>query len=132
MKIKIILTCILALTLTGLIPSALDAKDEFKVSKYGAGYQIWFEAENYTSRTPDTDVHWKVEEIKNAYEKTVLGPTGNFGGMLRYEFDIRICGPEAKGGEWYFWARLVNPKNQSDFMLVEGHPTLWGTVKLIH
>ena len=105
---------------------------EFKVSKYGAGYQIWFEAENYTSRTPDTDVHWKVEEIKNAYEKTVLGPTGNFGGMLRYEFDIRICGPEAKGGEWYFWARLVNPKNQSDFMLAEGHPTLWGTVKLIH
>ena len=132
MKIKIILTCILALTLTGLIPSALGAKDEFKVSKYGAGYQIWFEAENYTSRTPDTDVHWKVEEIKNAYEKTVLGPTGNFGGMLRYEFDIRICGPEAKGGEWYFWARLVNPKNQSDFMLAEGHPTLWGTVKLIH
>ena len=91
-----------------------------------------FEAENYTSRTPDTDVHWKVEEIKNAYEKTVLGPTGNFGGMLRYEFDIRICGTEAKGGEWYFWARLVNPKNQSDFMLAEGHPTLWGTVKLIH
>ena len=42
--------------------------------------------------------------------------------MLRYEFDISACGPNAKGGEWYMWARLVNPNNQSDFMLVKGHP----------
>jgi len=42
--------------------------------------------------------------------------------MLRYEFDIRAIGPKAKGGEWYMWARLVNPGNQSDFMLVDGHP----------
>ena len=97
-------------------------KHEFKVSQYGGGHQIWFEAEKYTSRTPDTDDHWAVEKMNKAYGKTVLGPTGKFGGMLRYEFDIRAIGPKAKGGGWYMWARLVNPGNQSDFMLVEGHP----------
>ena len=99
-----------------------SSKHEFKVSQYGGGHQIWFEAEKYTERTPDTDEHWAVEKMNKAYGKTVLGPTGNFGGMLRYEFDIRAIGPKAKGGEWYMWARLVNPGNQSDFMLVEGHP----------
>ena len=100
----------------------LPNKRGFTVSQYGGGHQIWFEAEKYTSRTPDTDDHWAVEKMDKAYGKTVLGPTGKFGGMLRYEFDIRSIGPKAKGREWYFWARLVNPGNQSDFMLVEGHP----------
>ena len=121
MSMKILLAFILALPLTGLIPETLGV-DEFKVSKYGAGHQIWFEAEHYTSRTPDTNDHWAIENIKNAYEKTVLGPTGKFGGMLHYEFDIRTIGPKAKGGVWYMWARLVNPGNQSDYMLVKGHP----------
>ena len=74
MKIKIMLACILALPLTGLIPETLGV-NEFKVSEYGAGHQIWFEAENYTSRTPDTDEHWAIEEINNAYKKTVLAST---------------------------------------------------------
>ena len=92
------LACILALPLTGLIPETLGV-NEFKVSEYGAGHQIWFEAENYTSRTPDTDDHWAIEEINNAYKKTVLASTRWFGDMLRYEFDIRAIGPNAKGGE---------------------------------
>ena len=100
----------------------LPNKRGFKVSQYGGSHQIWFEAEHYTARTPDTDEHWAIEKMNKAYGKTVLGPTGKFGGMLRYEFDIRTIGPKAKGGEWYMWARLVNPGNQSDFMLVEGHP----------
>ena len=100
----------------------LPNKWGFKVSQYGGSHQIWFEAEHYTARTPDTDEHWAIEKMNKAYGKTVLGPTGKFGGMLRYEFDIRTIGPKAKGGEWYMWARLVNPGNQSDFMLVEGHP----------
>ena len=103
--------------------SRLDSpKHEFKVSQYGGSHQIWFEAEKYTSRTPDTDEHWAVEKMNNAYGKTVLSPTGKFGGMLRYEFDIGTIARTAKGGEWYMWARLVNPKNKSDFMLVDGHP----------
>ena len=97
-------------------------KHEFKISQYGNGHQIWFEAEKYTARTPDTDEHWAVEKMNKAYGKTVLSPTGKFGTMLRYEFDISACGPSAKGGEWYFWGRLVNPNNLSDFMLVDGNP----------
>lgn len=36
--------------------------------------------------------------MNKAYGKTVLAPTGKFGGMLRYEFDIGTIGPKAKGG----------------------------------
>ena len=68
MKIKIMLACILALPLTGLIPETLGV-NEFKVSEYGAGHQIWFEAENCTSRTSD----WAIEEINNDYEKNSVG-----------------------------------------------------------
>ena len=98
----------------------------FKVSNHnvanaaGKGNQIWFEAEDYTKRSPDTDEHWTLDKMKKAYGGTVIGPTGKFGGMIRYEFDISACGASAKGGEWYMWARLVNPGNQSDFMLVKG------------
>ena len=99
----------------------LPNKHNFTISRYGGGHQIWFEAEHYTSRIPDTNEHWAVEKMDKAYGKTVLSPTGKFGGMLRYEFDISACGPNAKGGEWYFWARLVNPKNKSEFIIVKGH-----------
>ena len=98
MKIKIMLACILALPLTGLIPETLGV-NEFKVSEYGAGHQIWFEAENYTSRTPDTDDHWAIEEINNDYEKNSVGLYEVVWRLLRYEFDIRAIGPNAKGGE---------------------------------
>ena len=109
-----------------LMTTPLYALEAFKVSNHSVtnikGHQIWFEAEDFTSRSPATDQHWAVETLNNAYGGTVLGPTGAFGGMLRYEFDIRMSGPNAKGGTWYMWARLVNPRNSSDYMLVEGHP----------
>ena len=118
---------VLFLGLVVLMTTPAYALKAFKVSNHnvandaGKGNQIWFEAEDFTKRSPDTDDHWAVEKMDKAYGKTVLGPTGKFGGMLRYEFDISACGASAKGGEWYFWARLVNPGNQSDFMLVKGH-----------
>ncbi|MHC4509822.1 MAG: right-handed parallel beta-helix repeat-containing protein [Planctomycetota bacterium] len=40
--------------------------------------------------------------------------------MVRWTFDISVAG--GKGGTWYFWGRVLNPNNRSDFMLVEGHP----------
>ena len=118
---------VLFLGLVVLMTTPSYALKAFKVSNHnvandaGKGNQIWFEAEDFTKRSPDTDDHWAVEKMDKAYGKTVLGPTGKFGGMLRYEFDISAFGASAKGGEWYFWARLVNPGNQSDFMLVKGH-----------
>ena len=36
--------------------------------------------------------------MNKAYGKTVLAPTGKFGGMLRYEFAFGTIGPKAKGG----------------------------------
>ena len=41
------------------------------------------------------------------------------GGYIRWTFDIKRAG--GKGGDWYFWGRVINPQNTSDFILVEGH-----------
>ena len=99
----------------------LPDKHNFTVSRYGRGNQIWFEVEDYTEMSPEGNEHWTTEKIDKAFGGTVLSPTGKFGTMLRYEFDISACGDSAKGGEWYFWARLVNPNNLSEFLLVKGH-----------
>ena len=46
--------------------------------------------------------------------------TGSAGGMIRWTFDISAAG--GKGGTWYFWGRVINPSNTSDYMLVKGDP----------
>ena len=123
---SILVFAVLLLGLAALITTPSYALKAFKVSNHnvanaaGKGNQIWFEAEDYTKRSPDTDEHWTLDKMDKAYGKTVIGPTGKFGGMIRYEFDISACGASAKGGEWYMWGRLVNPGNQSEFMLVKG------------
>ena len=35
-------------------------------------------------------------------------------------FDISQAG--GKGGEWYFWGRVINPSNLSDWLVVDGYP----------
>jgi hypothetical protein len=40
--------------------------------------------------------------------------------MIRYSFDISAAG--GKAGTWYFWVRVINPGNTSDYMLIEGDP----------
>jgi len=123
---SILVFAVLLLGLAALMTTPSYALKAFKVSNHnvanaaGKGNQIWFEAEDYTKRSPDTDEHWTLDKMDKAYGKTVIGPTGKFGGMIRYEFDISACGASAKGGEWYMWGRLVNPGNQSEFMLVKG------------
>ena len=81
--------------------------------------QIWFEAEDYDERNPDTEEFYPVVDAAGAFGKAITR-TGEAGGMIRWTFDIGAAG--GKGGTWYFWARIINPANSSDYMLVEGDP----------
>jgi hypothetical protein len=93
--------------------------NNYKISDYGGGHQIWFEAEDYDERNPDTDQYFPVVDADDAFGQAITR-AGGAGGMIRWTFDISVAG--GKGGTWYFWGRVINPSNQSDFMLVEGHP----------
>ena len=58
------------------IPTALWAVEEFKVSQYEGGHQIWFEAEAFDERSPN-------ENYKLGDEEGVLKPTkGAFGDIV--------------------------------------------------
>jgi hypothetical protein len=111
-----LLSVFVALLLTTVPALAVEV---YKVSNYGGGHQIWFEAEAYDVRSPDTDQYYPVVDAADAYGQAVTR-TNDSGGMISWTFDIRPAG--GKGGTWYFWARLNNPGNTSDYMLVEGDP----------
>ena len=103
-----------------LLPAAqVYAVKNFRISGFGGGHQIWFEAEEFDERSPDDDTHYPVVDEAGAFGQAV-SRSGGAGGMIRWTFDISTAGGSA--GTWYFWARVLNPSNQSDFMLVEGHP----------
>ncbi|MFH1882646.1 MAG: hypothetical protein ABIL62_08055 [Planctomycetota bacterium] len=91
----------------------------YKISNYGGGHQIWFEAEDYDERNPDTDQYYPVVDAADAFGQAITR-AGGAGGMIRWTFDISAA--DGKAGTWYFWARVLNPNNQSDYMLVEGDP----------
>jgi hypothetical protein len=95
------------------------AVKNFKISNFGGGHQIWFEAEDYDERNPDTNAYYPVVDAAGAFGKAITR-TGNAGGMIRWTFDISTTG--GKGGTWYFWGRVINPSNTSDYMLVKGDP----------
>jgi len=95
------------------------AVTSFKISSYGGGHQIWFEVEDYDERNPDTDEFYPVVDTDGAFGKAI-NRTGVGGGMIRYTFDISAAG--GNGGTWYFWARVINPNNTSDYMLIDGDP----------
>ncbi|MHC4352367.1 MAG: hypothetical protein ACYS0H_06580 [Planctomycetota bacterium] len=90
-----------------------------KISNYGGAHQIWFEAEDYDERNPDTDKYYPVVDVNDAFAQAI-SRGGGAGGMIRWTFDISAA--NGKRGTWYFWARILNPAGRSDFMLVEGHP----------
>jgi len=102
-----------------LLTMPVYAVKNFKISNYAGGHQIWFEAEDYDERNPDTDQYYPVVDAADAFGKAI-NRSGGAGGMIRWTFDISAAG--GKGGTWYFWARILNPDNQSDYMLVEGDP----------
>lgn len=117
MNFVLVLVCFFILV---SIPTAL-AVDKFKVSEYGNGSQIWFEAEDFDERSPN-------ENYKLGDEEGVLKPSdGAFGdivtnaggqGWLLYRFDISRA--NAEGGQWRFVARIINPDNASDWLWVLG------------
>jgi hypothetical protein len=102
-----------------LIAAPVCAVETFKTSNYGGAHQIWFEAEAFDERSPDVDTFYTVIDADDAFgqaiNRTVRGE-----GMIRWSFDISKAGGSA--GAWYFWGRVINPSNQSDFMIVEGDP----------
>ncbi len=105
----------------GLILTTMPvlAVQTFKISNYGGGHQIWFEAEDFDERNPDSDQYYPVVDQADAFGQAITR-TGEAGGMIRWTFNIDSAG--GTGGTWYFWARQINPSNSSDYMLVEGDP----------
>ncbi|MFQ6035968.1 MAG: LamG-like jellyroll fold domain-containing protein [Sedimentisphaerales bacterium] len=104
-----------------LITMPVYAVKSFKVSTYGAGHQIWFEVEDFDERDPDDDSSFALSDEPGAFGRSISSVSGSDGAsMISYTFDISKAG--GKGGTWYFWGRVINPSNQSDFMLVESHP----------
>ena len=103
-----------------LITMPAYAVKTYKTSSFGGGHQIWFEVEDYDKRDPDTDQYYPVVDAAGAFGKAITR-AGGAGGMIRWTFNISRAG--GKGGTWYFWGRVINPNNQSDFMVVEGNPS---------
>jgi regulation of enolase protein 1 (concanavalin A-like superfamily) len=109
----------LGILLALLLTVPVYAGKNYKISNYGGGHQIWFEAEDYDERNPDTAQYYPVVDQAGAFGKAITR-AGGAGGMIRWVFDISAAG--GKGGTWYFWGRVIDPSNQSDYMLVEGDP----------
>ena len=104
-----------------LIVAPAYSVENFKISDYGAGVQIWFEVEHFDERNPDDDSSFALGDEPGAYGRSISSINSDDGaGMIRYTFDISAA--NGSGGTWYFWGRVINPSNQSDFMLVDGHP----------
>jgi hypothetical protein len=102
-----------------LLTASAGAVPTFKVSSYGGGHQIWFEAEDSDERVPTAPDYSPVVDQAGAFGKAV-GRTGEAGGRIMWTFDISAAG--GKGGTWYFFGRVLNPNNRSDYLLVEGDP----------
>lgn len=111
-----------AFTAILLAPAALWAVEEFKVSEYGDGVQIWFEAEAFDERSPSEnyklgDGEGALKPADGAFGDIVTNATGGAGWLL-YRFDISRAGGEA--GLWRFCGRVINPNNHSDWLWVLG------------
>jgi len=100
-----------------IITVPIYAVQDFKISNYGGGSQIWFEAEHFDKLDP-SDFCSIVDE-PGAFGQAMNRSVND--GIVVWTFDISTAG--GKGGTWYFWGRVINPSNQSDYMLVEGHPS---------
>ncbi|MHC4593378.1 MAG: hypothetical protein ACYS9C_01125 [Planctomycetota bacterium] len=116
---QILLSIFVALLLMATPGYAVEI---FKTSNYGGGHQIWFEVEDFDEREPDDDSRFALSDEAGAFGRSInsLDTGGDASGYVRYTFDISKAG--GRGGTWYFWGRVINPSNQSDFMLVDGHP----------
>lgn len=109
-----------------LLMMSAYAVEVFKISDYDGGHQIWFEAEAFDERNPEGDRYFQITGEGNAPKapKKAFGEAitraGGSGGMILWKFDISAVGGEE--GTWYFWGRVWNPGNRSDYMLVLEDP----------
>ncbi|RKU32280.1 hypothetical protein C6499_03465 [Candidatus Poribacteria bacterium] len=117
------LTLSLALCLLLMQPFAGFAVEEFKVSKFGKGKQVWFEAEAFDER--DSEDVYKlgkgekaVDPADGAFGDIITNAGAGKKGWILYRFDISRAG--GKAGEWRFIGRLINPSNHSDWLWVLG------------
>lgn len=112
---------VFAFTMMLSISVTLWAIDEFRVSEYGDGVQIWFEAEAFDERSPNEnyklgDAEGVLDPADGAFGDIVTNAGGD--GWLLYRFDISRAGGEA--GLWRFIGRIINPSNASDWLWVLG------------
>jgi hypothetical protein len=114
------------LMLVVFLPGAAEAVEEFKVSAFAGSVQIWFEAEAFDERIPDSSQYFQVtgepgapDTPKDAFDEAITR-RGGAGGAILWRFDIKYA--DGDEGIWYFWARVLNPNNMSDYMMVEGDP----------
>ncbi|MHC4631228.1 MAG: discoidin domain-containing protein [Planctomycetota bacterium] len=115
---QILLSIFVALLLVATPGYAVEI---FKTSTYGGGHQIWFEVEDFDERDPADDSSFALSDEPGAFGRSISSISGSDGAsMIIYTFDVSLAG--GKGGTWYFWGRVINPNNNSDFLLVEGHP----------
>ncbi len=101
-----------------LLTTPIYAVKNFKISSYGGAHQIWFEAEDFDERDPATEQYYTLVDEVGAFGQAIQRDNGP--GMIRWTFDISKA--SGAGGTWYFWGRVINPGNQSDYLLVEGDP----------
>lgn len=112
-----------------LLVKSAYAVEVFKVSNYGGGHQIWFEAEAFDERDPDSakvngtgfklvKAETKIKLPKNAFGDAIVDVRGTDVIWLLYNFDISKAG--GKGGTWYLWCRMINPNNRSEWLWVLG------------
>ncbi len=118
-KYRLAIWLILCLVLTSAYVSF--AVEEFKISEYGNGKQIWFQAEHFDERDSEDVYKLGIAEgakdpTDGAYGDIVTNVGGD--GWLRYNFDISHAGGVA--GDWRFIGRVINPNNHSDWLWVLG------------
>ena len=112
-----------------LLVMPVYSMSEFKISEYGGGHQIWFEAEAFDDRDPDSasnrnvgfklvDAETNITLPKGAFGDAIVNIQGNDRIWLIYNFDISKCG--GKAGTWYLWPRMINPGNKSEWLWVKG------------
>ncbi len=120
-----LISTLLVLVLVVLIlpPGLVMAVEEFRVSEYGGGVQIWFQVEAFDERNPAGGQYFKVTGEPGAPKAPdgafgeAMTRAGGAGGMIRWTFDISRT-EWGEAGVWHFWGRITNPSNQSDYMLV--------------
>ncbi len=79
-----------------LITIPVYAVENFKISNYAGAHPIWFEAEDFDERIPDTDECFPVVDAAGAFGQTIS--RGGDGGRISWTFDISAA--DGKGGTW--------------------------------